>query len=96
MPYNQLGYVVVTSLETSVCLNIQRHYWVSIESFSILFLYYAAADIVKYLFEEYGAGRQPSPGLLERLANQSTSHVMMDMIENTSDFVLYKLCALDI
>jgi hypothetical protein len=25
-----------------------------------------AADIVKYLFKEYGAGRQPSPGLLER------------------------------
>ncbi|KAG0622683.1 hypothetical protein M758_3G115900 [Ceratodon purpureus] len=26
---------------------------------------YESSDIVKYLFKEYGAGRQPSPGLLE-------------------------------
>jgi hypothetical protein len=39
-------------------------FWVFFFSFS--FLYYAAADIVKYLFKEYGAGQQPSPGLLER------------------------------
>jgi len=26
---------------------------------------YESSDIVKYLFQEYGAGRQPSPGLLE-------------------------------
>ena len=72
--------------------NIQKHYCVSIASllslvFFFLFLYFAAADIVKYLFKEYGAGRQPSPGLLERLANQSISLVTMDMIEiNSMDY----------
>lgn len=100
MPCNQLGYVMVTSLEISVYVEYPETLWclycISTESF-FFFLYYAAADIVKYLFKEYGAGRQPSPGLLERLANQSISLVTMDMIENISmEFFFHNSYELDI
>ena len=66
------GITIICGISRNIIVSLLRLYRVL---FFIHFLYYAAADIVKYLFKEYGAGRQPSPGLLERLANQSISLV---------------------
>lgn len=66
------GITIICGISRNIIVSLLHLYRVL---FFIHFLYYAAADIVKYLFKEYGAGRQPSPGLLERLANQSISLV---------------------
>lgn len=48
-----------------------------------------AADIVKYLFKEYGAGKEPSPGLLERYP--SKTHISVRQFFSHFTFLVYLL-----